>query len=55
MRRSGRRCFPDLKEKDKLAFTFQMSDHLSLWVQINTDIDSFVLEQISKGYRDEAK
>jgi endonuclease/exonuclease/phosphatase family metal-dependent hydrolase len=47
--------FPDLKEKDKLAFTFQMSDHLPLWVQINTDIDNFVLEQISKGYRDDAK
>jgi endonuclease/exonuclease/phosphatase family metal-dependent hydrolase len=47
--------FPDLKEKDKLAFTFQMSDHLPLWVQINTDIDNFVLEQISKGYREDAK
>jgi hypothetical protein len=32
-----------------------MSDHLPLWVQINTDIDNFVLEQISKGYRDDAK
>ena len=47
--------FPDMKEKDKLAFTFQMSDHLPLWIQINTDIDNFVLEQISKGYRDDAK
>ena len=47
--------FPEMKEKDKLAFTFQMSDHLPLWVQINTDIDNFVLEQISKGYREDAK
>ncbi len=43
--------FLEMKEKDKLAFTFQMSDHLPLWVQINTDIDDFVLEQISKRYR----
>ena len=41
--------------KDKLAFTFLMSDHLPLWVQINTDNDNFVLEQISKGYRGDAK
>lgn len=47
--------FPDMKEKDKLAFTFQLSDHLPLWAQINTDIDNFVLEQISKGYREAAK
>lgn len=44
-----------MKEKDKLAFTFRMSDHLPLWVQINTHIDDFVLEQISKGYGKETK
>ena len=38
--------FPDLT-KDK--FTYEMSDHLPLWVQINTDIDGFKLEQIVKG------
>jgi endonuclease/exonuclease/phosphatase family metal-dependent hydrolase len=27
-------------------FTFQMSDHLPLWIQINTDIDGFLLDQI---------
>lgn len=35
--------FPDLT---KLEFTFQMSDHLPLWIQINTDIDGFLLDQI---------
>jgi len=35
--------FPDL---DKAAFTYQMSDHLPLWIQINTDIDGMQLEQI---------
>lgn len=35
--------FPDI---DKQAFTYQMSDHLPLWMQINTDIDGMLLEQI---------
>jgi endonuclease/exonuclease/phosphatase family metal-dependent hydrolase len=35
--------FPDL---DKMAFTFQLSDHLPLWIQINTDIDGVVLDQL---------
>jgi endonuclease/exonuclease/phosphatase family metal-dependent hydrolase len=35
--------FPNLT---KSAFTYQMSDHLPLWIQINTDIDGFVLDQI---------
>ncbi len=35
--------FPDL---DKSSFTYQMSDHLPLWIQINTDIDGMLLEQI---------
>ena len=30
----------------KLAFTFQMSDHLPLWMQVNTDLASEKLEQI---------
>ncbi len=33
----------------KTEFTFQMSDHLPLWMQINTDIDGFHLEQIISG------
>jgi len=41
--------FPDL---DKAAFTYQMSDHLPLWVQVNTDIDGFVLDQIIQRKRD---
>lgn len=35
--------FPKLT---KQAFTFQMSDHLPLWVQVNTDIDAKRLDQI---------
>lgn len=35
--------FPSLT---KQAFTFQMSDHLPLWVQVNTDIDGKRLDQI---------
>jgi Endonuclease/Exonuclease/phosphatase family len=35
--------FPELTKQE---FTFQMSDHLPLWIQINTDIDGFVLDQI---------
>jgi endonuclease/exonuclease/phosphatase family metal-dependent hydrolase len=30
----------------KAEFTYQMSDHLPLWIQINTDIDGFELDQI---------
>lgn len=30
----------------KQAFTFQMSDHFRLWVQVNTDIDAKRLDQI---------
>jgi hypothetical protein len=35
--------FPDL---DKTAFTFQLSDHLPLWMQINTDIEGEKLDEI---------
>ena len=35
--------FPDM---DKLGFTFQISDHLPLWVQINTWIEDEVLDRI---------
>ncbi len=40
--------FPDLTKQE---FTFQMSDHLPLWIQINTDIDGFVLDQIIQRRR----
>ena len=33
----------------KEEFTFQMSDHLPLWIQIRTDIDGFQLEQLING------
>ncbi|HET7766074.1 MAG TPA: endonuclease/exonuclease/phosphatase family protein [Burkholderiales bacterium] len=38
--------FPGL---DKTAFTFQMSDHLPLWMQINTDIEGEQLDEIIKA------
>jgi hypothetical protein len=38
--------FPGMNKTD---FTFQMSDHLPLWMQMNTDIDGFELEQIVQG------
>lgn len=41
-----KKLFPDL---DKTAFTYQLSDHLPLWVQINTDTDGQKLEQLIRG------
>ncbi len=38
--------FPKL---DKKKFTFQMSDHLPLWIQVNTDIEGIKLDQIIQG------
>jgi len=38
--------FPDL---DKTAFTFQLSDHLPLWMQINTDIEGEELDEIIRA------
>ena len=43
-----RPLFPDLT-KDQ--FTYQMSDHLPLWIQINTDIDGAVLDQLIQRKR----
>jgi Endonuclease/Exonuclease/phosphatase family len=40
--------FPDLT---KAEFTYQLSDHLPLWIQINTDIDGMVLNQIIQRKR----
>jgi endonuclease/exonuclease/phosphatase family metal-dependent hydrolase len=31
---------------DKTEFTYQMSDHLPLWIQVNTDIDGRQLDQV---------
>lgn len=39
--------FPKVKTKE--AFTFQISDHLPLWMQINTDTDVQQLEQLIRG------
>jgi len=39
--------FPGGMTKEK--FTYQLSDHLPLWMQINTDLDGQKLEQIIRG------
>jgi endonuclease/exonuclease/phosphatase family metal-dependent hydrolase len=36
---------------DKTAFTFQMSDHLPLWMQVNTDIEGEKLDEIIRAGR----
>jgi len=38
--------FPGMSKND---FTYQMSDHLPLWIQINTNIESQRLDQIIQG------
>jgi endonuclease/exonuclease/phosphatase family metal-dependent hydrolase len=38
--------FPALSKEE---FTFQLSDHLPLWLQVRTDIDTQVLDQIIQG------
>ncbi|HMC34831.1 MAG TPA: hypothetical protein VKH65_10510, partial [Myxococcales bacterium] len=43
---NSKELFPDL---DKTAFTFQMSDHLPLWMQINTDIEGQKLDEIIRA------
>jgi endonuclease/exonuclease/phosphatase family metal-dependent hydrolase len=45
---SSKELFPEL---DKTAFTFQMSDHLPLWMQINTDIEGEMLDEIIRAGR----
>lgn len=42
-----KQLFPAGLAKEK--FTYQLSDHLPLWLQINTDIDGQQLEQIIHG------
>ena len=39
------------RKLSKKAFTFQMSDHLPLWIQIDTDTDTEQLDQILKPGR----
>ncbi len=33
----------------KFVFTFQLSDHLPLWIQVNTDISGQQLQQLIQG------
>lgn len=37
---------PLFADLTKTQFTFQISDHLPLWIQLNTDIDGSMLDQI---------
>lgn len=38
--------FPDLAAPErKTAYTYQMSDHLPLWIQLNVAVDGFALER----------
>lgn len=43
------------KKLTKLEFTFRLSDHLSLWVQLNTDDDAEKLDQILNAKRGGAR
>lgn len=44
------KLFPG-KGYDRTKFSFQISDHLPVWVQVKTDIDGFRLQQIVQGNR----
>ena len=39
------------KNYSRTKFTFQMSDHLPIWIQVKTDIDGFRLDQIVQDAR----
>jgi endonuclease/exonuclease/phosphatase family metal-dependent hydrolase len=39
------------KRMDKREFTYELSDHLPVWVEINTDNDDEVLDQVVNGRR----
>jgi endonuclease/exonuclease/phosphatase family metal-dependent hydrolase len=42
--------FPD-KKYTRQQFSFQLSDHLPLWIQVKTDIDGYRLDQIVQDSR----
>ena len=44
------KLFPAGLTKEK--FTFQLSDHFPLWLQVNTDIDGQKLDEIVQGWGD---
>jgi len=37
------------KNYDRAKFTYQLSDHLPVWIQVNVDIDEFRFEQFMQG------
>jgi len=45
--------YPEAKSKSDPKFTFQLSDHLPLWIMINTDNDGEQLDQVLAPKRDE--
>jgi hypothetical protein len=40
------------KDYSRTKFTYQMSDHLPIWIQVKTDIDGFRLDQIVQDARE---
>jgi hypothetical protein len=40
------------KDYSRTKFTYQMSDHLPIWIQVKTDIDGFRLDQIMQDARE---
>jgi hypothetical protein len=50
-RREHRKLFPG-KNYSRTKFTYQMSDHLPIWIQVKIDIDGFRLDQIVQDARE---
>ena len=50
---SVKELFPE-ENYTSLQFTFQISDHFPIWIQINTDIDGQRLDQIVQDSREGA-
>jgi hypothetical protein len=41
--------FPGKKNYTRAKFTYQLSDHLPIWIQVKTDISTYILNQIIRG------
>jgi len=47
------KLYPEAKKPFDQKFTYQLSDHMPLWIMIDTDTDAEQLEQILNPKRDE--
>ena len=47
--KSNHKALKPYKDLDKNAFTFELSDHLPLWVQLNLDTEDEQLDQLISG------